>query len=446
MRKLALVLVFVLLFSSCNILPIPEQEDLLEAPILNQVQQEIYKVLEDTLDISSLIFKYPVYGEQRSPFVFFDMNDDGLQEVVVFYSYADNPDEIFAKVLVETKDGWENFYDIPAGGTQVEFVEFAPLFDRRISSLVIGWQDARGRRTLSVYSLATDKLNRDLQTSYEERIITDIDNDGVSEIYLVQRGDSRFSLSSYSVVRGQLKQTYQTPLFEETTKVEQMILGKVNGSPTLFIDEELGISSQFYGTEIIQLSTEGLTVLVGGEKGIQPEEATPQWSAFLETFRADNQLSVDLKDNGRVTVPKIRQLNEFVVQTDLDRTGEPTLIEYMEYKGDAVSVVETAVINEGGGYMIYFPQRWIGKVTVVERPQRQEWSFNKIDENTGLPSTELFRVRSYYAGDYVDQYTNDDILLDTRGLFSYYGSLPETENEPLAITEEEVKAGMFQLI
>ena len=74
-------------------------EDLLVPPRLNQRQTMVEEALQATVSPSDILYQYPQRGDYRSPFVFFDMDNDGLQEAIVFYTHRLEDEMVRAKVL-----------------------------------------------------------------------------------------------------------------------------------------------------------------------------------------------------------------------------------------------------------------------------------------------------------------------------------------------------------
>lgn len=446
MKLIALIISIMMLLSSCNFLPVATGDDLLEAPMMNQMQKEVYEALSLTLDTSQVVYAHPQSGEHRSPFIFYDLDGDKKEEAIVFYSYSSAPEELFAKILKQNNGSWKPVYDITGKGPKVEFVEFMPLVSSLYPCIVIGWGEntKHGEKTMSIYSYYEGKLTEELEEPYKSYYINKDERKSLSDLILIQSGKENFAISLFNSRNNRLAKVDSKILYEETTDILQILPGKLkDGRSVLYIDEEWAGISVSYGTEVVSVDT-GLNVIVGSDDGKQPASDTPRGEAFTQTFRKREILSVDFAGKGEVEVPRIKDSDNELLDTESNNNGVE-LIEYMMYSGESFTVNRTAAINTTAGYIIYFPDKWIEKVTIVKEPQRQEWRFCKINTVTGEAGTELFRVRVYFAQDYVDEFTKDDIFLGVRGLFSYYGYIPQTYNEPLAITQQEAEQ-LFALI
>lgn len=445
MKKfIAVLAVLAVAFSgltACAPIPGNAGGDLLMAPVLNEMQKAIYEELQKTLDLSQIVFKYPKYGEQRSPFVFYDMNHDGRSEVVIFYAQKSKPEEIYAQILVQTpQGGWEHFYNISGQGRSLEFVEFAPFFSGKSENLIIGWGSEKGNKRFSVYSISADQMLEELQIPYEQYVIAENETTGISELYIIATEGQDYYFYAYGLISGKLARREKIRLYEETTGISQMIIGTTDGTNTVaFIDEEMRGTTLSYGTEVIHLGDEKMTVIAGSENGKMPTEQTTVWQEFARTFRLKNVLCGDVDGDGIIEVPRMAE------NPSDQPDNSPALIEYMNLVGGKYSYKYIAAINDDYRYMVFFPERWRDNVTIVEQPERQEWKFFKVDSESGKTSTELFRIRVYTTGDYIDQFSKEDLKLATSGVFSYYGHISQTYNEPLAVSAQEVEQ-MFKLI
>ena len=87
MKRIAILtaLLLSLLLTACSSPLAGNVEELLEAPKLSQDQTLVVEELNRYIGGSAKL-QYPRQGEFLSPFVFKDLNGDGVQEALVFYS------------------------------------------------------------------------------------------------------------------------------------------------------------------------------------------------------------------------------------------------------------------------------------------------------------------------------------------------------------------------
>lgn len=432
-KRLLLMALCVLTLSSCSFIP-AGIEDLLVSPQLNTRQAEVDSALRATLNLDNILYKYPLSGDYRAPFVFYDLNGDTRQEAVVFYVDVGDSMNVRAKVLSETESGvWSSVYDIAGSGSDVEFVHFAPLKSAGSSCMIIGWQTPRRlTATLGVYSLEGGRVQTDVLEPYAQYLLLDGFSDGLSRLALVveEANTGIYRISLLSRMGSGVAVVDSLPLARNVSEILQISKGKLwDGTDALYIDQMR--TDSIVATEVVRLSGTGLFPITDSEEELE--------SIYTATFRDQEVLSVDMDGDGVIEIPQLTPLPGDEFESDLP------LVEYMRMTEKGFDIVARAVINYPAGYLVFYPQRWVDNVTVVRQPENNEWRFVKLDPDTLQESAELLRIRRYAAGDYRDQFSNNYFLLDQKGAFEYYAYLPRIPDEPLSLTQAEAR-GLFRLL
>lgn len=401
----------------------------------------VEEALQATVSPSDILYQYPQRGDYRSPFVFFDMDNDGLQEAIVFYTHRLEDEMVRAKVLRETKDGlFEQVRDITGSGDQVDFIQFSHLLDRDAYSLLIGWHNTRkDTSTLGVYTYQGGDWTREAQMSYESLNVDNYFGDGLNEILLIRQDSSNYYQLTLlgRTVDGRLSVLGELPLSPDMTSVLQMCRGRLEDGYAVYIDQRR--ADTYTATEVVSVSRNGLQSLVG----------EVNFELYSETFREEEVLSVDLQEDGNVEIPTHSELPGYLSEDELE---PPPLTNYIrldtsaDQSGYSFQRVYSAAVNEEAGYLVFFPERWVGNVTIRRRPESNEWRFYKVDPVTDFATTELLRIGVYSTRDYQDQFTRNYIDLVQRGMFQYKAYIPATTGEPLAITQRELETQLFLLL
>jgi hypothetical protein len=430
-----------LTLSSCSPLSLAP-EDLLEPPSLTERQTRVEAALDTSLGLGTITWKYPQSGDYRSPFVFRDLDRDGLEEAIVFYVYNEDAAEdsgiVRAKVLKEGEEGdWTLAYDLTGAGDQVDFVAFAPVLDVDGECLLVGWKDAgsaSGGATLSVYSFLGGRLSPELETEYSALDYGDYQGDGLTEIAVVSQDFSGEYLLS---LMGRMAEGIIAPIGEARLATQAVGVHQVRRSLLwnnvwgVLVDEINDDNNT--ATEIFEVSKNGLSAVVSEAEG----------ALYSQTIRADDMLSTDLHSNGTFCVPTISSFPGDVPESDL---APPPLITWLRPSANGEFVdVEYAVINEFAGYMFFLPLRWMDNVTILRDLESNEWRFYGIDQETQAPPIELLRIWVYDVRDYRDSFTDYYEKITERGLFQYYAWIPPLPQETLAVTGPEV-ARLFTLL
>ena len=430
---LGLWLALLLCSCSANIMP-GNMTDPLRAPTLNKKQAEVSAALTATLNLAEIVYRYPQSGANRTPFLFRDINGDGSEEAFVFYSFTARPGEVRLKVLSQSEEGqWFSLYDIAGQGDQVEFVDFVQLTSLEGPDLLVGWLNSgRQERFLEMVSLSADNEIVQTQYKYVAYAVADGGQSRLSRLILATQ-ESRgapFEVKLMGQRNGGFRQMDSLWLYEEVAAVLQMTQGSLwDKSSGIYLDELL--DNDTVATEILRLNSEGLELVAGGGEG--PESEKMRY--YLETFRPDRILSVDINRDGVVEIPKADSLPGI----DESDVGTP-LVSTVYWRPEEGGLVEAvrAVANSRAGYLMVLPQRWVTDVTVVDYPEANQRSFHILNPRTMLPETELLRIITMNH-DSIQQYSGDYILLGERGAVQYYGFLPKATNEPLSLTVGELR-------
>lgn len=446
MRKLAAALCALLLLPSCGFIA-SDTESLLHPPALTRQQAAINTALADAFSgLGEVVYKYPQRGEFRTPFVFYDMDGDGREEAIVFYSYQNDLSNTRTMILHEASDGtWVRSHDISTGSDQVNFVQFSGLISQDSSCMIVGWQNTAGQSgrsqdsTLSVYSLAEGAFTIEISAQhYREYLVRDFDGDGLEEIVTLELDDSLiFRLSLLRKVGRHIAVSSSLPLCPEADTFLQMLPGKLwDGGGAIYIDEIRNDTS--VATEVVRVRGDGMTILVGGERPETPEQELLRWDSYTDTWRDEPVLSMDIRGDGNVEVPYPVSLpgNLYEGQDNpLKLTGMLQLT--------AMGFVNrsSAIINLQEGYLVRYPDKWQGRVSVVLDDDSLEWRFYDIDPVTEEPVTELLRIRSDSSAERPGSY----IELGERAQRYFSGYIPLTAEEVPGITESELRT-MFQVL
>jgi hypothetical protein len=302
--KLLASLAVLLLLCSCGTITLSGTESLLNAPKLNKRQEGLLLALESTLNTRGIVYRSPQNGDYRSSFIFFDMDLNGLDEAIVFYSLlSDDTGATRAKILTQRESGeWAPLSDLPSQSANVDFVRFEKLLDARSYCAVIGWQGQdRERSTLQVCSMRGGVFNaEEYITPY-----TDLAVDGagaIASMVIFSQSGGRHTASLVSGIGGYIENVFTLPLCNEAEALLR-ITGPTDGR--IFIDELLsGGSRANVATEIIGIAgLRSLVTLCGGDYVEEAGRQTLARENFEMTVRGEEILSADYDGDGEIDVP-----------------------------------------------------------------------------------------------------------------------------------------------
>ena len=161
-------------------------EELMRPPALTQEQLEISTALERAVGDSNIKYKYPETGEHRSSFLFYDLDDDGQDEALIFYQAASKGSATWMNILDKQDDHWVSVFDISAPNqeTEVDFISFQPLLEE--GSIVIGWADEyMNEKSAVVYTYDGTVLTEVYEDDYDFLSFTDLNKDNKLDMITV---------------------------------------------------------------------------------------------------------------------------------------------------------------------------------------------------------------------------------------------------------------------
>lgn len=162
--------------SGCS--PFTRQTDsLLAAPKLTGELRPVQEALEKSI-VGKYSLKFPASGETKSAITLVDLNADGSNEAVAFYSTSvDNTVTMHVSVLGSENGVWSCFstQKIVAGG--IERVHFVDTDGDGTKEVVVGWNVYRDvDKTVSVYDYTSKNLMTLIEEPYTIFALCDLDN------------------------------------------------------------------------------------------------------------------------------------------------------------------------------------------------------------------------------------------------------------------------------
>lgn len=400
-------------------------QDLMKPPKLTEQQAEITAALEAAVG-DTLTLKYPKSGDYRSAFVFQDIDADGEEEAIAFYSAASREGDTWVNILDQVDGEWRSVYEVAGSGNEVEYVDFAPITSPTAHNIVIGWNYGGVEdKSISVYSYGESGLQPLYTERYAEVVLYDVNMDGCEELLLITpNNQNRSYLRLIGQQHGKLEVTGQVFLSENVLRYEQLLLSNwAPGQTALFIDMSIG--EALYTTVAVGLGADGLQPLM--------RDAT---NTYVLPTRTQRVLSMDINGDGICEVPY-----EVENPAVLPPSYSPApLTAFGKVEAESVEQVATAVANLDGGYLLCYPERWVGKVAAALPSQGHEWTFYAPSAEEGEEPLRLLAITYFNQNDNQDKFQSDNYQeLKKRGLITYYAALFGAAREPLALTWEELE-------
>ena len=396
-------------------------EGLMLPPKLTSEQSELYSALETAAGTENLRLRYPKSGEGSSAFIFRDIDADGADEAIVFYSTQDSS-ATRINILRKTAEKWVSVYDMKGNDTSVVSVDFAQA--QTGLRIVIGWSSAiSGQKTLTLCRFADNMLSEELTMPYQASAICDMTGDDYEEVVVFGAADDNgdTSVSLLSLDGEQPRVTSETKLAFGAEDYLAITPGKMSGFRALYVDYSVG--GGVYSSDVIYFTGDGLKSYFS-EYDVLP-------------LRYEEIVTEDVTGNGVPDIPVQRAM------TDSGDEDAVCMTEYIELNGKSSVTVMTAVINLRDGYLFELPADWIDSVELRKSGDSGEWCFFEKNGNS-FTEVELLRIKTVNKNTYHDKFDESYKLIADRGVNQYYMFVPVSES-PMQLSLTECK-NRFRLL
>lgn len=428
-------------------------ETMLTPPQLSEEQTAMYNAL--TAAAGRVELRYPRTGSFFSAFVTAQLDDEQGMEALVFYESRTGAQEtgsggqssaamLRIGFLDKNESGeWRMAYELPASGAEVESVSFSDLGCGKLRALVSFSMINSMNRSLMVIDY-TDGVASILNTLiYSEYLVTDFTGQGKEELLVFDRNPNanKAQMTLYACDgEGLLTQLYNTvPLQRNITEYNKIIEGKCrllkNEMPCVAVDYIM--SDNQYGTEVIYFNGKSL---VSSAEYMHEDNVIP-YSRKTNSFTPNIHTTVN--QSGILSVPVTATLPTYE-----GLTAPEQLMAYIWYEQSAAGAPNIAYtyIDSGANFMLTFPSRWIGMVTVTVNPAENTAVFWKVpDENrsdleVALLSIKVVKMSDKFAEDCAEaEQLAYKLFVDDGETYIYAKNLMY---EQLSLTEDELKASL----
>ncbi len=194
-KTIALLIIVMLAFSSCSVFDFYSADSLLRPPKLTGENAALQEAFEKSVGTDISLYA-PIAGENRTSYIFSDLNSDGVDEAVVFYSLNTNSSVVHMHLLTQKDDEWYSVADITGSGTDVYKVDFCNIDSSYNSEIAVIWSldDSKREKTLSFYridSIDNSGVIASIATiQISDCLFIDVDNDNSSELLYLYYSDA----------------------------------------------------------------------------------------------------------------------------------------------------------------------------------------------------------------------------------------------------------------
>ncbi len=153
---------------------------------------------------SDYTLKTPTDGGHRSALIYVDLNNDGEDEIVAFYSKRGASETVSLQIFLSDGDGWKALAGAESGFNELKQVEFADINGDGTNEIIVGWglQNSKLLQQVNIYNVNYDtpEIKSVFHTKYSSFGVFDFDADKKSELVVIHSDNS----SEASVTKIQL--------------------------------------------------------------------------------------------------------------------------------------------------------------------------------------------------------------------------------------------------
>ena len=336
--------------------------------------------LQDAINKAMLGLDYaaPKSGTNQQIVQTADIDGNGDMEYLLFAKGdTDDPLQIF--IFDKQKETYHLADTISCSGSAFDRVEYVQMDDRPGAEIVVGYQmNDRLSSGICVYSFHSGNMEQLLSTNYNQFLITDLNGDSYSELFLIRPGSNEWSkgiAELYSVKNGDIERSVELSLSVPSADIRRVIPGKLqDGKSCVYVSCKSGEST---------LTTDVFSVLDDAFVNIKASAEIPTTVQTIGNYFVD---LADIDGDGVIELPKLLDM----VQVTQDGTSSHKIVSWyaLDSQGDARSKAYTYHCFVDG-WFVELEEKWTEVLTVSRQGKRVD--FFSWDKQYGVP-VRLFSI------------------------------------------------------
>ncbi len=408
-KKMFIILISVLVICPFIILFISNfytVQDLMKPPKIYGDDQKIQVAFESSIkNKDNLILKYPSEGDYRSSFVMYDIDNDGQDEVFVFYTLKSDETIVRVNVLDRVDGEWKSVSDFAGYGSEISSISFVDMNNNGHSEIIICWSlyESKTSKVITIHKVVKKdnrvtglKILSNESCSYFKMV--DLDEDGNTEMFLTQLDSSKDSPRAYA------------KLLKMDNKNSISVVGDVgldgsvsgyssfkietdsSGGPTkIFIDASKGENQMI--TEVIYWNKE--------KSNLEAPFFDNETLTNFKTQRTPGIASMDIDDDGKIEIPtdSVKKNN---LPLDISGSNEIAvgITQWCVVKNDQLEPKAYSLVNYSDLYILIISDSDADSILAYNNlKQRKLTVYKKTEE--GEKGAELFSIITVAIGDWL---------------------------------------------
>ncbi len=371
MKKILGLVLSVILLSGCSLGASSDNViELLSSPKLSENETEIVSAITLYSD-AEVVLKYLKEADNISPIQYIDVDGNGVDEAIVFYTSPSTSGYVKMAVLYDNDGVWEVVDDLSGLGTEVLNVSLVQLDKSKGNQLVVTYSFANTlEKVITVYSYSDGNLVETYNQLCQSYIMSDITSDGNIDIIIGQPNVENI-LPSIKLIslneENQIAVVADYELNVANAEIQSLKLSKTSKSETPAVVVDYKDNQNVIHTQAITYSdNEFISVLE---------------SSVIQKIWSFNYplISFDIGNDNYLETSTIIQASE---SENLD------YMEWTSYLTDPIERKLFGVVDGRNQIFVSMPEEWQGYIFLNEISS-VEWNViavNNSEENQGEES------------------------------------------------------------
>lgn len=408
-------------------------DNLYSLPEVSEQYLRLQRRIDSILGLNAE-FSPPTGGMNRQAVQLKDLDGDGVDEVIAFFTL---PDSSSLSVYIFSMLGEDFVVEvmIEGIGTRIESVRYVDMDGDGIVEVVLGWEMDTALKYMSIYSIKGFQSVLLAQAEYSAIKVFDMNGDGFDEVIALRLPtmESGATAKVFMLMQDGEIISEEARLSSNVNAIQRVSVGRlVDNVPAIFVDCEGKFENGSFVTDILVYQDESFSnISCKDPSGISEE-----------TLRSRMQ-SQDINKDGIIEVPIPRRLKS------LSETAYYAIDWYAFDSFGMSRLALTTYHNNYDEWYLIMPSSWRGKVSVRREDAvsgERTVIFSYIAGNDG-PYDDFLKIYKLY-GDRREERAKlpgRTILMSEGATIYAFELLPTPENSGIQVDQALIKEN-FKLI
>lgn len=290
---------------------------------------------------------------------FADLNNDGKKEVIVFYETTDQAVQLHGSIFENQNGEWVQTVSFDGEGKVLESLRFSDVTNDGSIDMIAGF--SRGEEKLQsglvIYTYHGDHLVKELEESYTNYVIDDLNGDGLNDITIVSLKSNEYARMTTYQYNEAFKELDTLDLDKNVNSYYNVVAGNVaKDKKGIILDAASGSSSGYWYSEMIVMEDNKLTPVLNDDQTYKDIQI------YSEDVNSDGIYEI-----GILETPKGWEHFSF--------DEIPWFFSYYQWDGeDGMTFVRQQYHDHKNRFLLnFFPPEWHNIVTIDTKSNKDQY-------------------------------------------------------------------------